>query len=185
MAKKIDALTMNQAQERKGTLPSQLEMNPKGKEKEQCMVITLRTGKVEKTVADLDAKKAKILQEKKKCIKIGEKQLDWPDSSFSAPLVKPYVPPIPFPQRLKSAKKNEDQFSKFLEAFKKIHVNIPFAKALEQIPSYAKFLKEILPKKQRLKEHEKIQLTEERSVIVQRKLPIKQNDPKISQSCAL
>ena len=33
--------------------------------------------------------------------------------------VKPYVPPIPFPQRLK-ARKVDDNFPKFLEVFKKI-----------------------------------------------------------------
>ena len=40
-----------------------------------------------------------------------------------------HTPPVPFPQRLK--KKNQDkQFSKFIEIFKKLHINIPFADAL-------------------------------------------------------
>ena len=54
---------------------------------------------------------------------------------------------IPFPQRLK--KNNLDkQFSKFLEVFKKLHINIPFTEALEQMTSYVKFMKEILSKKE-------------------------------------
>ncbi|XP_062109494.1 altered inheritance of mitochondria protein 3-like [Humulus lupulus] len=56
---------------------------------------------------------------------------------------KEVVPPVsidhhvrvPYPQRLR--KHNLDkQFAKFLEVFKKLHINIPFAEALEQMPSY-------------------------------------------------
>ena len=38
-------------------------------------------------------------------------------------------------------------FAKFLEVFKKLQINIPFAEALEQMPSYAKFMKGILSRK--------------------------------------
>jgi len=41
------------------------------------------------------------------------------------------------------------------------------------MPSYAKFLKEILPKKRKLKEHETMTLTEECSVVIQNKPPAK------------
>ena len=40
--------------------------------------------------------------------------------------VKAYTPAVLFPQRIQKAKK-EEQFSKFLENFKKIEINIPFA----------------------------------------------------------
>ncbi|XP_038693750.1 uncharacterized protein LOC119991476 [Tripterygium wilfordii] len=60
----------------------------------------------------------------------------------------------------------------------KAYINIPFAEALEQMPSYAKFMKGILSKKRRLKDYESVQLTEECSAIVQQKLPIKKKDPK-------
>ena len=43
--------------------------------------------------------------------------------------VRIYVPPVPFPQRLQKSKMY-DQFSKFLNMFKKIEVNIPFVEAL-------------------------------------------------------
>ena len=46
----------------------------------------------------------------------------------------------------------EEQFSRFLEIFKKIEINIPFAMALAQMPNYAKFLKDILSKKRRFVE---------------------------------
>ena len=57
-----------------------------------------------------------------------------------APEVKAYKPKVHFPTRL--VQHNLDkQFSKFFKVFKKLHINIPFADALAQLPSYAKFLK--------------------------------------------
>ena len=52
-------------------------------------------------------------------------------------------PPVPYPQRLKKHKLDK-QFTKFMDVFKKLHINIPFADALEQMPSYVKFMKDIL-----------------------------------------
>ena len=60
--------------------------------------------------------------------------------------VRAYKPPIPFPRRLQKSKL-DDQFSKFLNMFKKLEINIPFAEALAQMPHYAKFMKDILSKK--------------------------------------
>lgn len=54
-----------------------------------------------------------------------------------------YVPPIPYPWRFHKQKLDKE-FSKFLDIFKKLHINIPFADALEQMFSYVKFMKEIL-----------------------------------------
>ena len=51
--------------------------------------------------------------------------------------------PVPYPQRLKKHKLDK-QFTKFMDVFKKLHINIPFADALEQMPSYVKFMKDIL-----------------------------------------
>ena len=62
------------------------------------------------------------------------------------------MPIVPFPQRLQKAK-TEEQFSRCLEVFKKIEINLPFAKALTQMPTYAKFLfKDILSKKRNFDE---------------------------------
>ena len=84
--------------------------------------------------------------------------------------------PIPYPQRLKNNKLDK-QFTKFMEVFKKQHINIPFADALEQMLSYVKFMKDILSQKRRFSEFETIKLTEECSAILQRKLPQKLKDP--------
>ncbi|XP_022883747.1 uncharacterized protein LOC111400570 [Olea europaea var. sylvestris] len=74
--------------------------------------------------------------------------------------IKPYVPPVPFPQRLQK-RKLKDQFPRFLDIFKKLHVNIPLIEVLSQIPNYAKFLKEILSKKRKLTDFETVKLNEE------------------------
>ncbi|PKA48168.1 hypothetical protein AXF42_Ash020513 [Apostasia shenzhenica] len=86
------------------------------------------------------------------------------------------VSSLPFPQRIKQ-RQLDHQFQKFLEIFKKLHINIPFADALAQMPSYAKFLKEILANKRKLNDFETVCLTEESSVVLQNKLPPKLKDP--------
>ena len=63
-----------------------------------------------------------------------------------------------------------------MEVFKKLHINIPFAYALEQMPSYVKFMKDILSRKRRLSEFETVNLIEECSAILHRKLPHKLKD---------
>ena len=91
--------------------------------------------------------------------------------------VKDYQPiaPIPYPHRLKKNKLDK-QFTKFMEVFKELHINIPFANALEQMPSYVKFMKDIFSKKRRLSNFKTVNLTEECSAILQRKLPQKLKD---------
>ena len=64
-----------------------------------------------------------------------------------------------------------------MEVFKKLHINIPFANALEQMPSYVKFMKDILSQKRRLADFKIVNLIEECSAILQRKLPQKLKDP--------
>ena len=86
------------------------------------------------------------------------------------------TPHIPYPQRLKKGKL-EKQFVKFLDIFKKFHINIPFMDALENMPSYVKFMKNILANKKKFGEYETIALTEECSAILQKKLPPKLQDP--------
>ena len=66
-----------------------------------------------------------------------------------------------------------------MEVFKKLHINIPFVDALEQMPSYVKFMKDILSRKRRLLEFVIVNLTEECSAILKRKLPQKLKDPGI------
>ena len=79
--------------------------------------------------------------------------------------VKAYTLAIPFPQRIQKAKK-EEQFSKFLEIFKNIEISIPFVEAINQMPNYAKFLKEILSKKKNIAEEGIVSLTATCSAVI-------------------
>ena len=88
----------------------------------------------------------------------------------------PFKPKIPFPQRFAKTKLDE-QFKKFIEMMNKIYIDVPFTDVLTQMPTYAKFLKEILSKKRKIEEDETVNLTEECSAIIQNKLPPKLKDP--------
>ncbi|XP_050878874.1 uncharacterized protein LOC127082692 [Lathyrus oleraceus] len=94
----------------------------------------------------------------------------------------PYVPPpsykphIPCPQRLVKSK-NEGQFKKFVELLKQLNITIPFTEAITQMPSYAKFLKEIPSDNKNLEDDETVMLTAECSAIIQNNMPHKLKDP--------
>ncbi|XP_057760642.1 uncharacterized protein LOC130981020 [Arachis stenosperma] len=89
--------------------------------------------------------------------------------------VKAHAPPLPYPQRFNKEIKDQ-HFPKFLKVFKKLEINIPLAKALEQMPLYAKFLKELINKKRSWHEKETIMLTKEYSAVIQKGLPPKLKD---------
>lgn len=59
---------------------------------------------------------------------------------------------------------------------KKLEINISFVDALEQMPKYVKLMKDIISKKRKFRDHEKILLIEECSAVVQRELQLKQKD---------
>ncbi|XP_052182034.1 uncharacterized protein LOC127794819 [Diospyros lotus] len=155
------------------TWPSNTEVNPK----EQVNAITTRSG-VE--LPEIHVKRPSMAKQNG-IVQETTDQLEEPEvvakqDKVISPPVKPYVPPIPFPQRLHKHKMDK-QFEKFFEVFKKHHINIPFADALAQMPSYVKFMKEILSNKRKLEKHETVNLTEECSTILQKKLPPKLKDP--------
>ena len=104
-----------------------------------------------------------------------EEKQDANKKEFLPPL-KPYEPPVPFPQRLRK-QEHDHQFAKFLEMFRKLHINIPLVEAIAQMPKYAKFLKELISSKKKLQEFETITLNKECSAIISSKLPMKRRHP--------
>ncbi|GJZ70660.1 hypothetical protein Tco_0634511 [Tanacetum coccineum] len=62
-----------------------------------------------------------------------------------------YYHSIPFPGRLKKEKEKE-QFKKFFKNLQQLSINIQFFEALEQMPKYAKFMKDLLAKKGKTEE---------------------------------
>ena len=74
------------------------------------------------------------------------------------------------PQRLQKARL-EEQFSRFIDMFKKIEINIPFSEELTQMPLYAKFMKEILNRKRKIAEEGIMSLTTTCIAVIQNSLP--------------
>ncbi|XP_057808617.1 uncharacterized protein LOC131023092 [Salvia miltiorrhiza] len=66
---------------------------------------------------------------------------------------------------------------KFMEIFSKLQINIPLLDALRDMPGYAKFLKDAVSNKRKLGKYETINLSEECSAVLQKKLSLKQKDP--------
>ena len=74
-------------------------------------------------------------------------------------------PIIPYPQSLRKSILDK-QFGRFMDIFKKLHINIPFSEALEQMLGYVKFMKDELSKKRKLGDYEIIAMSEECSAIL-------------------
>ena len=56
-------------------------------------------------------------------------------------------------------------------------MNIPFAKALAQMPYYAKFMKDILSKKRKPDEEGVVSLSATYTIVIQKNFPMKMQDP--------
>ncbi|XP_040971389.1 uncharacterized protein [Gossypium hirsutum] len=147
--------------ESQGKLPSQTEPNPR----QNASAITLRSGKVLETVPTKS-----YGQDKEQ-----EKQISDPTTRPELEVQKPVVMPPPFPRRLARDKK-ENEEKEILETFRKVEVNIPLLDAIKQIPRYAKFLKELCTRKRRLIGNERVNVGENVSAVLQKKVPPKYND---------
>ncbi|CAN6701560.1 unnamed protein product [Malus baccata var. baccata] len=96
--------------------------------------------------------------------------------SLFAPSDKPpYKPPLPFPQRQQQRSKDQ-QCIEFMKTLAKVQINFPLLDAIKQIPSYAKFLKELCSKKKKFLEYEKVILSEQCNAVFLHKLPPKKKD---------
>ncbi|XP_010246646.1 PREDICTED: uncharacterized protein LOC104589888 [Nelumbo nucifera] len=158
-----------------GNLPSNIETNPR----EQLKAISLRSGKVLEPKQDVQSKRTGTdveIYDEETIDKSEDNQGD--KGNHSNAQRSPYVTRIPFPQRLKK-QQTEQQFSKFLDIFKKLQINIPFAEALAQMPQYAnaKFFKEIITNKRRWEDDQTVSLTKKCSSIITSKMPAKLKDP--------
>ncbi|XP_017970395.1 PREDICTED: uncharacterized protein LOC108660654 [Theobroma cacao] len=182
LSKKIDTLGVHAVQNSicemcgDGHSNDQCPYNSNQSSKEQCQAITLRNGKeIEGVNEKVVETENEHVDNERICEKESEVEQKEKVKAKNQGVSQVIHPPPPFPQRLQK-QKLEKQFQKFINVFKKLHINIPFAEALEQMPSYVKFLKYILSKKIKLCEFETISLTEECSAILQNKLPLKLKD---------
>ncbi|XP_016185616.1 uncharacterized protein LOC107627282 [Arachis ipaensis] len=179
LERQIGPLSKQPTERPTNTFPSDTIPNPK----EECKAIqhrrgrTLENDKVDSkvTAEEKDQEKLKKKEEEPQAPrKANQVMEEHPQEQRKE--VKPYIPPLPYPQRLQRELKDQ-QFLKFLEVFKKLEINLPLAEALEQMPLYEKFLKELINKKRSWNEKETVILTQECSAVIQKGLPPKLKDP--------
>ncbi|XP_012833282.1 PREDICTED: uncharacterized protein LOC105954150 [Erythranthe guttata] len=122
-----------------GTLPSNTEDPQKGIN-EQCKAVSLRNGRqLEEVTMKATSKDGGEQQEKE------VETLTDPPGEKRVVAPKP-TPQVPYPQRQIKAK-NESYYKSFLEQLNELHIKIPFTRALELMPHWVKFLKDIVSKK--------------------------------------
>ena len=96
-------------------------------------------------------------------------------TSTTTPEFAKYAPKPPYPERLVERRLNA-KYHKFMECMKGLNLNVPFLEAIKEMPTYAKFLKELLSNK-RKQVDETVTLPSQVSAILQRKMPPKLKDP--------
>ena len=141
-----------------------LTNDPKMRTDEVKAVVTLRSGKELKPAVSELAKSAPTVDDP-----LQEEQL------VSKEEVKISVPPL-FPQVLRK-KKNSINQTEILEVLWQVKVNIPLLDMIKQVPTYAKFLKDLCTVKKGLNVNKKAFLTEQVSAIIECKTPVKYKDP--------
>ncbi|KAK8913958.1 hypothetical protein KSP39_PZI023509 [Platanthera zijinensis] len=82
----------------------------------------------------------------------------------------------PYPSEL-NRQRQDDQYSRFLEIFKQIHINLPFHEAISQMPKYTKYLKDLLTNKKKLENLSHVTLNAECFAVLTNGLPKKISDP--------
>ena len=127
-------------------------------------IITLRSGK-------------ELKQPAPKAVKQGQEaeETEPEEVVIKKTVVKNSTPP-PFPQALKAKKKAINQ-AKMLEVLRQVKVNIPLLDMIKQVPTYAKFFKDLCTMKRGLNVDKKTFLTEQVSAIIYCKTPVKYKVP--------
>ncbi|XP_061366050.1 uncharacterized protein LOC133309302 [Gastrolobium bilobum] len=133
-------------------IPSQTVPNPKGSG--NVCAISLRSGKIveEPTQAAVEPTQGSDTS-------AGKQNTDMSDMHIS----------LPFPQRATQSKKKAEkaQDKEILDTFRKVEINILLLDAIQQIPRYAKFMKELCTNKRRLKGDERVSVSQNVSTLIQ------------------
>ena len=178
-------------QQEKGKLPSQPIQNPQGQNSvgssgssegtfEHCKAVTtLRSGKVvDKTIPT----KEPLQESQSESVRDDEvsdkpyvpntNDIDGEPEKDKAT----HIPPAPYPHRLRAPKKVNNH-SEIYELFKQVKLNIPLLDAIKQIPSYAKFLKDLCTVKRKLAINKEAFITEQSTSLIRNNSPPKYKDP--------
>ena len=109
-------------------------------------VVTLRSGRELKTAVPEQVKSAPVVTEPLQ-----------EESSVAKKEAKTQISP-PFPQTIQK-KKNHDKQTEILEVLREVKINIPLLDMIKQVPTYAKFLKDLCTVKRSLNVNKKVFLT--------------------------
>ncbi|XP_073120464.1 uncharacterized protein [Henckelia pumila] len=155
------------------SLPSQTVVNPK----ENVSAIILRSGKELKVSEEVVKEPVKNEHEEKSEVEV-EEIVQNEELRGKFPPLSEYKSVAPFPLALKESRKDEG-IKGLYEFFCRCEVNISLLDAIKQVPRYAKFLKELctVKRKHKLKGCQKVELREQVSAVIQRKVPTKCKDP--------
>ncbi|XP_022866699.1 uncharacterized protein LOC111386463, partial [Olea europaea var. sylvestris] len=161
----LSSLTSSLHFQEKGKFPAQPQPNPsqqynvnassssESQQQNANSITTLRSGKIiDKTIPSKELKSGGISKQENDVFKSEEKII-------SEPIVEKCRIPAPFPQRLQPISRLNHN-SEIFELFKQVKINIPLLDAIKQVPSYAKFLKDLCTVKRKLNVQQKVFLTE-------------------------
>ena len=183
--------SMGNFQQEKGKLPSQTIQNPQGQNSvgvsgqsestiEHCKVVTtLQMGKViNKTIQPKEP--IQEFQDEP----VGDDEVSDNPHVPRADVIDgepeqdkaSHIPPASYPHRLRAPKKVNNH-SKIYELFKQVKLNIPLLDAIKQIPSYAKFMKDLRIVKIKLGVNKEAFMTEQSTSLIRNNLPPKYKDP--------
>ena len=171
----ISRLSNQQQGPEKWKFPSQTQQNPRGMHEigsandpnaridEVKAVVTLISGtELKPAIPNLAKKAPRVVETLEEEQPAGEE-------------VKHSVPP-PFPQALRKRKNSVNQ-TEVLEVLWQVKVNIPLLDMIKQVPTYAKFLKDLCTVKKGFNVNKKAFLTEQVSAIIEYKTLVKYKDP--------
>ena len=182
--------SMGNFQQEKGKLPSQTIQNPQGQNSvgvsgpsedifEHCKAVTtLRSGKVIEKAIQPKEPMQEFQNEP-----VGDDEVSNKPHVPRADVIdgEPeqdkayYIPHAPYPHRLRTPKKVNNH-SEIYELFKQVKLNIPLLDAINQIPSYAKFLKDLCTVKRKLGVNKEAFMTEQSTSLIRNNLPPKYKD---------
>ena len=183
--------SMGNFQQEKGKLSSQTIKNPQGQNSvevsspseglfEHCKAVTtLRSGKVIDKAIQLKEPIQELQDEPVGDNEVSDKPhapkndvIDGEPGQDKAS----HIPPAPYSHRLRAPKKVNNH-SEIYELFKQVKLNIPLLEAIKQIPSYAKFIKDLCNVKRKLGVNKEAFMTEQSTSLIRNNLPQKYKDP--------
>ncbi|XP_015955447.1 uncharacterized protein LOC107479862 [Arachis duranensis] len=167
-----------QAPKSTAVFPSDTEKNPKGEQKgvkwEECKAITILKEVSKEEGIRPSEQEPEILKEGVEEAK-QESETEQAKELQNKGMLETYQPKAPFPQRLGGGEK-EKTYSRFLETFKSLHINIPFLEILQQMPTHIKYLKELLSKKRVLKGGQTVIMNKECSALIKKDIRLQLNE---------